>query len=107
MDAKTLQALRESIEHWERLAGGNAMPGEWIYTTDCALCKMFLAPYGDDDDACLGCPVMTHTGKQFCYNTPWLAACVQFQAIGINSEQFKVAAGVQLQFLKSLLPDLI
>ena len=99
MTAETLQALQESIEHWERLANGTRKEGETIYGEDCALCALFYT--GEED--CVGCPVAEQTGKPECHGTPWLQAMDALRK-GYGSDEFKAAARVQLEFLKSLLP---
>ena len=105
MDRKTLAALKKSIEHWERLASGQARRGEWIGPGHCALCKLFL------DGACKDCPVAERTGYRYCDGTPYgiVQAYVDARFLVdresiLNSQEFKSAARKELRFLKSLLP---
>lgn len=102
---ETLAALKESIAHWERLASGNRHPNEDIVAKDCALCKLFL---GLPDTVllqdCEGCPVRIKTGVSYCRVSPWADASRAAHKFGLDSEQFKEAALVELDFLKSLLP---
>lgn len=93
-----LKALKESIAHWKRLATGKRGIGEYHDCTSCALCEAYLY------DKCNNCPVKLKTGRRFCVGSPWHNADKQWERFGYDSPQFKKAATVQLEFLKSLLP---
>ena len=98
MDAKTLTALKESIEHWRRLADGTNRKGEETGPRSCALCMAF-AVGRDSINKCDGCPVSVKTGMKDCRNTPYYAAEAVFGA-----PTFRAAARKELEFLESLLP---
>lgn len=102
MPAKTLAALKKSIEHWERLASGENDYQESIYSGDCALCGLFYH-YGEPTD-CDGCPVKAKTGRRNCKNSPWQRVSDAKFDHGEQSDAFRAAAGKELAFLKSLLP---
>lgn len=101
MNKKTLTALRGSIAKWERiLAGDEGDSG----SDNCPLCHLFLS-YSE----CRGCPVAARTGKSLCMDTPydaWLAldTTIDSPTFAETDEQ-KVAAQAELDFLKSLLPE--
>jgi hypothetical protein len=89
MNKTTLQALKESIKHWERLCLGHDEP---LGTKGCALCKKFW-----DFHSCDGCPVQARTGLPYCNGTPYESA---WRAKELRDKRFKK----ELEFLKSLLP---
>lgn len=99
MTKETLKALKESIAHWKRLAGGKQREGEHIGLTCCALCIRFW------DHDCIGCPVRDKTGRAKCSRTPYSAVEKMRDRFGLDSEEFKAAAAKELEFLKSLLPS--
>lgn len=94
MNTATLEALKNSIAHWERLSSGTQVEGESPYGVHCALCQEFLK-----DHACTGCPVAKATGRDHCEGSPWYQAKAAW-----GSTHFSTAAAVELAFLKSLLP---
>jgi len=105
MNATTLKALKLSIEHWERLATGKRKRGETADGKFCALCDLF---YNEHDDCralrCAGCPVSEITGHPLCETTPYYhARNISFDH-ELRSDEFKNAAKLELDFLKSLLP---
>jgi len=106
MDTKTATALEESIAHWERMATGNPTLGEMPTGPQCALCEEFAEEEGPDDpdetDCCFGCPVRDRTGVAGCEKTPFEDAHWLFRCGGISDPDFKKAAAVELEFLKSL-----
>ena len=95
MDAKTLEALQDSILKWEKIVAGT---GEDRGADNCALCQMFNLgrPMAD---RCQGCPVHAHTGKQFCRGTP-----LDDRDETTNAEREMELAIEELDFLRSLLP---
>jgi hypothetical protein len=103
MDAKTLEALKGSIAHWERVRDG-VEPSEGAL--NCDLCKAF--PRCDD-----GCPVAAKTGRIDCQNTPYWNFCHAAEhteegesyQMWARSDTAKAAAQAELDFLRSLLPD--
>lgn len=113
MKPETLEALKQSIEHWKRNASGDY---DGIGGSQCFLCRRFCgdasSPYPitgscyrsepDEDDE--DCPVKTSTGETGCAGTPYRTAydmCIQF---GKTSEQFKKASQKEVEFLEALLP---
>lgn len=105
MDAKTLNALTQSIEKWERNAVA-IYPRE--YTTrarDCALCDLF-AGY-----ECRGCPVSKLTEEDCCRETPYATASkakyAWLDAPGDTAlrDAAHAAARAEVEFLRSLLPE--
>lgn len=117
MTEQALTALRASIEHWDRMASGKRNRGEDVGPGDCALCKAFNSRYNSDlgvDTAgpCAGCPVRDRTGKDFCADTPYPAieeftegdGAAQYSS-PYDSEEFKDLALLELEFLRSLVPQ--
>lgn len=96
----TLNALKESISHWERLASGMQDVGEEPYYSDCALCETF----DKNDNNCAGCPVRIATGERDCEGSPYYEAQQEWERGDLFSPDFRKAAKVQLKFLQSLLP---
>lgn len=103
MNQKTLKALNGSIAHWKRLATGKRNDGEDISPECCALCKAFMAPI-PPLNRCGRCPVSISTGKTLCGGSPYVNASFAQRIFGLDSPEFKSAAGNELRFLKSLLP---
>lgn len=101
MDAKTLKALKSSIEHWEANARAESVDDASARDVDCALCAAF--------DHCIGCPVAKTTGASGCERTPYHAAYNALRTWremrdGDSRNAFHVAAQAEVAFLKSLLP---
>ena len=107
MNAKTLRAIKASINHWERLATGFHGRYEGFGGEDCALCQIFRSEHTAAGMECIGCPVMGRTGYTFCDNSPYNNVCVAYQRHGKNMDAFafRKAAIKQLYFLQSLLPE--
>ena len=100
MKAEILEALKDSINHWTRMATGKAKRGEVPGPDHCALCRMFnRKPFH-----CRGCPVMNRTHLPSCGSTPYGEAEKEADLYGMKSPAFKEAAAKELKFLKSLLP---
>ena len=98
MDDITLNALNESIAHWQRYADGLGEGEGEPVTTNCSLCGLF---YMND---CVGCPVRNSTGRINCRLTPYGDAYDAYTRFGPQSQKFIEAAKIELEFLKSLLP---
>jgi hypothetical protein len=63
------EALWASVEHW--LENWEDPLRAKIFGDDCPCCALWSS---DEEMDCVGCPVMEHTGKPDCFNTPWYAA---------------------------------
>lgn len=89
MDEKTLTALKESIEKWEkRAAGDHTLP---LGVHACPLCVLNVLRTG----TCNKCPIFEKTGEHSCENTPYVNYVDN--ATNANAQR-------ELDFLKSLLP---
>jgi len=102
MDAKTLKALKASIEKWERNAVAETPDGYLIGPESCALCRLF------HDSGCHGCPVRGRTGRVGCLGTPYFAASKAqwgWRLGGSTPDEAHTAAREEVAFLKSLLPE--
>lgn len=108
MDDRTLEALKGSIEKWQRIVVSTGVDKG---AKNCPLCNLF---YRRDDlnvnDNCCGCPVAEKTGKKFCINTPY-DDWVDYQERQSPSNSGRadtserlIAARAELAFLESLLP---
>jgi len=100
MTNEALEALKQSIAHWERMESGTYLEGEEPYEEHCALCRAFNLEAGMN---CRGCPV-AEAGHRNCVGSPYMRAEAMFANHGIASVQFKIAAREEIEFLKSLLP---
>ena len=103
MNARTLKALRGSIEKWEAIVAGTGMD---LGAANCPLCALFRAA------DCSGCPVAKAAGRPDCSNTPYIAwirvgrdrrrTIILYS--GRVSARLKRLAQAELDFLKGLLP---
>jgi hypothetical protein len=105
MNARTLKALRGSIKKWEAIVAGT---GEDKGADSCPLCNEFIAT---QQGFCAGCPVRSATGKPGCLDTPYMswyeAHGEKNRLIGskrIHDDDTAIAAVLELEFLRSLLP---
>lgn len=106
MDKKTLAALIEGAEKWERNAAlkPSKLDEAEIYSDSCELCRLFAS------DDCAGCPVKEKTGKRGCIGTPWENAedallGWDFWQDRKSAASFRRAAKAEAEFLRSLIPD--
>lgn len=97
MDARTEQALRESIAKWEKNAAVAKCKDAKVNSADCPLCELFAY------ENCRECPVKNHTGKSECYGTPYYKAREHYYDNQLAA--FREAAQREVDFLKSLLPE--
>ncbi len=94
MSKRTLKALEESIQHWDRVCYGS---NETTTDVGCALCGLYNLYQETGFPACSPtCPVKRKTGKDQCINTPWYSVCY------FNTPATKEA---ELIFLLGLLPE--
>ena len=104
MNAKTLKALKGSIEKWEKIVNETGKDSGW---TNCPLCDLFL--HSED---CRHCPIFEKTNQSYCKNTPyttWEAHQEkkhdeEFPPYIIQCPTCKKLAQKEVDFLKSLLP---
>lgn len=104
MDGKTLKALRESIEKWERNAVAETPDDFTVGTATCALCEVFQW------QGCAGCPVQV-AAEPGCRGTPYYNAAVSLRrwrdspTNASKRDAAHAAARAEVAFLRSLLPD--
>ena len=102
MDERTRAALEASIQHWrENLAAETPEEADTSYPS-CALCGEFRRLSG-----CDGCPVKTHSGRDFCGGTPYREAyCAlmnwRLTKSSIDRDDFRVWAKAEVELLESL-----
>ncbi len=102
MDSKTFQALKASIEKWERNARVERREDVLIDADDCPLCQLFFSV------GCVGCPVAEAVYDTHCNNTPFQAAVkvwFTWDYGTATAADFRAAAQAEVEFLKSLLPE--
>jgi len=114
MDKETFEALKKSIEKWEKIVNGKE--GD-LGSLNCALCGVFITK----DKRCVGCPVYMKTGEPLCRETPYidwlkhhayrhfnvlLGDCnVMLTPCVVECPECKRLAQEELEFLKSLLSE--
>lgn len=98
MGASTEKALRGSISKWQKIVKGTGVD---LGSENCPLCMKFM-----DHDVfdCGGCPV-ARAGHEACDDTPYqlFSDLVDYGKFAITNEA-KIAAQDEVDFLKSLLP---
>lgn len=106
MDNTTLEALNESIKHWEENRDAEQHGAVATGIKACALCGLFR------EVDCKGCPVENKTKQMGCINTPYYAALEAKddwewadEDESRKAETFRDAAQAEVDFLKSLLPE--
>lgn len=105
MDARTLQALEESIRHWEANVAAERPNEASVWGGDCALCQVFA------EDDCRGCPVFQNQAEKDCFGTPYYDAHDAFHAWCGKPKskeakaRWRESAQAELDFLISLHPD--
>lgn len=113
MDAKTLQALKDSIAHWKDNLAAETPGDVNISRKDCALCDLFWGL------GCRGCPVPEKTGSKRCKQSPYYDAVYDFMdwdyqpyfysvpaEASINfRNHFRNSCRAEIAFLESLLPE--
>lgn len=103
----TMQALEESILHWEenlQVAKERRFGDMEWGCGSCALCDQFMA------EACQGCPVMLASGFSMCRETPYYQASIQMGGYAFSNRReipddisdLTDAIQAELDFLKSL-----
>lgn len=113
MNPETLDALDDSIKHWEDLASRADAP-EFLEITshECPLCHLYS---NDDTERCKSaCPVRAAVRAHGCRKTPWFDvrlalenwhdALIDDRIRKDARADFLKAARSQLNFLKALRP---
>jgi len=111
-----MNALKESIEHWEKNLTAVSITEVDVSGQSCALCeKYFNSPKG----RCCGCPVALRTKATLCSGTPYMdafdayikwASFVKSKLHGLPGhgsvekyrDEFRVHAKAEVEFLRSL-----
>lgn len=114
MDKETLEALKGSIEKWEKIVKSTTAKDEGIY--NCPLCKLFHS-INDIFESCLDCPIYSKTNVAFCNETPYQKWSDHQQDKHPNSTEVNhrytgckdclTLAKEELKFLRSLLPKVV
>jgi hypothetical protein len=104
MDARTLEALKASIKHWEETTAATDVKSVKIGASECALCGLFNTPDMVAYEECVGCPVYRATERSYCEGTPFDTAYYLLEHGG-DFDLFRAAAKAELDFLRSLLPE--
>lgn len=105
MDEKTLTALRQSIEKWERNAVAEVPTDFTTGMSTCSLCDMFSLR------ACAGCPINDKTNDRGCIGSPYAGAVgAKYEWLEEPSREglrakAQAAARAEVEFLRSLLPE--
>ena len=105
MDDKTLTALKQSIEKWERNVVAETTDDFTTGATTCPLCGLFWR-----GGRCTGCPIKVKTGKPRCIDTPYMEAYTAGRVWRYDPFRtgFRAAAHAasreEVAFLRSLLP---
>ena len=107
-----LEALRESIDHWDRIASASPEPSDVLGMEGCSLCKLYACDglmnrHSNKD--CIGCPVMLRTGKRYCRGTPYDEITDEqseewLLKKEVYDRKFYEVAAFESQFLRSLIP---
>lgn len=104
MPARTLKALKASIEKWRKNEKGDF---QGTGTAECALCKLFHSeenPKIPEDECCHECPVFAKTWQDCCWETPIQEAYMALCEHGSTSPEFRKNSFAERIFLESLLP---
>jgi hypothetical protein len=108
MKPSTLEALKLSIAKWET----NAKAQHWrevdIGANSCQLCRFFNRD-GMVYNQCFGCPVLAHTGRPYCGETPYSEVFLTMHKFEedencMELDELRKLCQAEVDFLKSLLP---
>jgi len=106
MDKATEAALEASIKHWEENLNAKTPDDAEIGPNACALCTKFRCKVPVLH--CKNCPVAEATGRHLCQGTPYDEAENAYYAWKNGDEgaelRWRIAARVELDFLKALRP---
>jgi hypothetical protein len=107
MNNATLQALKDSIEHWYDNLNATETHHASVAGASCPLCIKFAR--ASENNSCDGCPV-AEAGHRGCLVTPYEAAYRAHKAWcrepndRVAQLKFGQAARAEIEFLESLLP---
>ena len=108
LSKRALSGLKGSIKKWEKIAISKGID-EGI--KNCTLCKLYW------ETGCMSCPVFKKTKSTGCEKTPYiewikhhkcqhkLSACFVSTEIISDCIECKEYAELEVEFLKSLLPE--
>jgi hypothetical protein len=106
MDAKTLTALKGSIEKWEKIVAGTGLDK---LGDNCPLCK--LVGREKSDCSSFPCPVYKETKEMDCQGSPYWKWREHYSGNHMDEDECRVfcptcrkLAQAELDFLKGLLP---
>lgn len=102
MKPEQRSALRKCITHYENVVKSRF--SEELGAHTCACCQQWL------NSGCIDCPIFEHTGRPYCYNTPYYPlglledlSCIQADKDHYTDAQFREYAQAELDFLRMLL----
>lgn len=114
-----LEAIEDSIKHWEENLKAEAPYAARITSSACACCKRSSNIYKDirkregiEYNSCLDCPVALYAKNAYCYGTPWRSVADAKSAWTYsNIEEYKIkyqkACQKEIDFLKEVKQALI
>ncbi len=111
MTPETIQAIRDSIAHWEQNRDVKTYADIGIGSHHCPLCKLYI------NNRCRQCPVYEKTTYPYCQNTPYEAIYTHVAAFDYSTTDGYLPVPVtpewpqlcqdEIDFLTSLLPSSI
>jgi hypothetical protein len=101
-----IEALRQSIKHWEENVSAETFGDVSIGNKSCSLCELYLM--NDGLPACRGCPVSEETKDALCAGSPYEKVLPRWRIwrdyrTAKSKESFTSAAQQELDFLRGLL----
>jgi hypothetical protein len=102
MNTETLEALKQSIKHWERLYKGETSTDENTGTSHCPLCKLFSNRKKDGPPCSLKCPIKKKTKRSYCEGSPYQSSSDFW--LGKDDSSFQIQAKIFHDWLVDLLP---
>lgn len=94
-----MNALEESIKHWEENLAAERPEDVKLGSKNCALCAKYFGCL------CFGCPVKKATRRSNCFGSPYhdaVGARYDWKNGRSTKEQWQEAARAELEFLKGL-----
>ncbi|MDP5216722.1 hypothetical protein Q5Y75_05785 [Ruegeria sp. 2205SS24-7] len=109
MDKRTLEALKASIDKWEKNSRVRKAENAKVGSTHSPLCQIYNRAEEKYSERCLGCPVAEFADRRWCEGTPYVDAEYELRdwrdGISSNGKDFRADARAEVEFLKSLLPE--